>query len=116
MPRIDAESTELSPENGAPPSKLTFGVRFDSECTSVMPLLRRVSAVNAVIAIGTFWMFSLRFWAVTTISSSASANAADPISIDATAAAAEPTAKRQRRACDGVVFPGIGLLDIRFPR
>src|SRR5258708_6592128 len=113
MPRIDADSSELSPENGAPPSRLTFGVRFDSECRSVRFLLRKVSAVNAVMAIGTFWMFSLRFSAVTTISSSPSANATDAISVDATAAA--PTAKRQRRERAGGIFPSVGFLDIPIP-
>src|SRR5277367_2852584 len=82
---------------------------------SLRPLLRKVSAVNAVIAIGTFCMFSLRFSAVTTISSSASAYTADPISAAMTAAAAERTAKGRRRACDGSSFPSIGLVDIQIP-
>src|ERR1700675_1402348 len=115
MPRIEADSTDVSPENGAPPSRLTFGVRFDSEWTSVRPLLCMVSAVKAVIAIGTFWMFSLRFSAVTTISSIASANTADPISVKATVAAAEPIAKRKRRAFAGRTFPSSDLIDIPIP-
>jgi len=52
---------------------------------------------------------------VTTISSIASANAADPIIANATAAAAEPIATRQRRALAGSSFPSSDLVDIPFP-
>jgi hypothetical protein len=74
-----------------------------------------VSAVKAVIAIGTFWMFSLRFCAVTTISSNASAKTGDPISCVAIAVAATPTANLQGRAYTGSIFPIIGFLDIPIP-
>src|SRR6185437_14966689 len=57
MPRIEADSTEVSPEKGEPASRFTFGVRFERPFTSVMPFAWIVSAVKAVIAIGTSWMF-----------------------------------------------------------
>src|SRR5271154_263383 len=115
MPRIDADSTERSPEKGAPASRLTPDVRLLSEWTSTRLRFCNASAVNAVMAMGTFCTFSLRFSAVTTIScSTSSAKAADPISVNATAAAAEP-ASRQRRAFDGSIFPCSGLLDIPIP-
>jgi hypothetical protein len=86
MPRIEADSTEVSPENGELESRLTFGVRFVSELMSVTPFARRVSVVNALIAIGTFWMSCSRFCAVTMISSSTCCADADALSsVDATA-------------------------------
>ncbi len=75
MPRIEAESTELDPENGATASRLTFGVKLVSEWMSVIPLSCSCSVVKAVTAIGTCWMFSDRFSAVTTTSCSVSATA-----------------------------------------
>src|SRR5665213_1865265 len=69
MPRIDADSTDRSPENGAPASRLTPGVRLPRACMSTRLRLCMASAVNAVTAIGTFWIFSSRRSAVTTISS-----------------------------------------------
>src|ERR1700733_7524167 len=70
MPRMEADSTEFEPENGEPASRLTFGVKVDRAWISVAPLARRSDSENAVIAIGTSWIFSVRFSAVTTISSS----------------------------------------------
>ena len=56
---MEADSTDLSPENGAPASRLTPEVRLLSAWMSVR--LRSISAslVNAVMAIGTFWTFCL---------------------------------------------------------
>ena len=88
MPRIEAESTDVSPENGELASRLTFGARLERLVTSVTPRPRRVSAVKALIAIGTFWMSCSRLCAVTMISSSPCAPCADadaPISVDTTA-------------------------------
>src|SRR5207253_2486383 len=65
MPRMEAESTDRSPEKGDPASRLTFGVRLPRAWMSVTPLDRSVSVVTAVMAIGTFWMFSSRRSAVT---------------------------------------------------
>src|SRR5205814_2073184 len=70
MPRMEAESTDRSPENGDPASRLTLGVRLLRAWMSVTPLDRSVSVVIAVMAIGTFWMFSSRRCAVTTTSCS----------------------------------------------
>jgi len=78
MPRIEADSTELEPEKGEPWSRLTFGVRPDKPWMSVMPLARKVFSEYAVIAMGTCWMFSERFWAVTTTSSSSTGALALP--------------------------------------
>src|ERR1700683_892357 len=71
MPRIEADSTDRSPENGAPASRLTPGVRLPRAFISVRLRSCMDSAVNAVTAIGTLWMFSSRRSAVTTTSSRA---------------------------------------------
>src|SRR6185369_10226968 len=68
MPRIEAPSTAVEPENGVDESSVTFGeIEVSAE---ISPIARSLSAaaVNAEIAIGTFWTFSARFCAVTTIS------------------------------------------------
>src|ERR1039457_2503717 len=72
---MEADSTEFEPENGEPWSRLTLGVSVDRLWISVRPLARRSDSENAVIAIGTSWIFSTRFSAVTTISSSVPAPA-----------------------------------------
>src|SRR5215472_14396551 len=68
MPRMEAESTERSPEKGDPASRLTLGVRLASWVTFEMLRLTRVALVNAVTAIGTSCSFSSRRSAVTTTS------------------------------------------------
>ena len=68
MPRIEADSTDLSPENGAPASRLTLGVRLLSAWISPSARFVRVSELNAVTAIGTSCSFSSRRCAVTTTS------------------------------------------------
>lgn len=78
MPRIDADSTERSPENGAPASRLTPGVRLPRDFMSVRLRSCIVSALNALTVIGTLWMFSSRRSAVTTTSSRAPPVASAP--------------------------------------
>ena len=75
---MEADNTEVSPENGEPVSRLTFGARRVSAPISPMSFDCRVSVVKADIAIGTFCTFCSRFCAVTTISSSASWAIAGP--------------------------------------
>ena len=96
MPRIEADSTELSPENGAPPSRFTFGVSADRRVRSLRPFDCSASAVNAVIAIGTSWTFSLRFCAVTMTSSRPSALATPVASAAVIANAAKAAADLPR--------------------
>ena len=72
MPRMDADSTDLSPEKGEPASRLTLGVRLVSEWMSVMLRLTSSALLNAVIAIGTSCRFCSRRSAVTTTSCSPS--------------------------------------------
>src|SRR5207248_4308509 len=94
MPRMEAESTDRSPENGDPASRLTFGVRLPRAWMSVTPLDRSVSVVIAVMAIGTFWMFSSRRCAVTTTSCSFSCATA----CTQTTATATPYSARRAQA------------------
>src|SRR5213082_2406858 len=65
---MEADSTDRSPENGAPESRLTLGVRLLSAWMSASARLCRASEVNALTAIGTSCSFSSRRSAVTTTS------------------------------------------------
>src|SRR6185437_7155910 len=49
MPRIEADSTEVSPEKGEPASRFTFGVRFERPLTSVMPFAQNIQDVPIAI-------------------------------------------------------------------
>jgi hypothetical protein len=68
MPRIVAPSTALEPENGVEASSVTLGVMPESAETLPTARSCSVSALNALIAIGTSCTSSARFCAVTTIS------------------------------------------------
>src|SRR5665213_1174906 len=72
MPRMYADSTVSDPENGVPASRLTLGAMLLSCERLVAPLCSSVSALMAVIAMGTCCTSSTRLVAVTTISSSIS--------------------------------------------
>src|SRR5687767_1859967 len=114
MPRIDADSTDVSPENGELESRLTFGVRFVRELMSVTPFARRVSVVKALIAIGTFWISCSRFCAVTMISSSTPwADAEAHRSVDATAL--QSTALRRADRLLAVAVPDSWFPENRSP-
>ena len=76
-----------------PASSVTLGAMLDSEDTLVTPRSCSAWAVKAEMAMGTFCTFSARFCAVTTISSTAAAGAAEGAAPCAMAGAVHRTAE-----------------------
>src|SRR5690348_9176125 len=104
MPRIEADSTELSPEKGEPTSRLTFGASRVREPMSPKLFDWSVSAVIAVMAIGTFCTFCSRFCAVTVISSRVSSSAIAGAATSAVPSAAATQYLTALEPCLAVIF------------
>src|SRR5215470_18225399 len=121
MPRMEAESTDRSPENGDPASRLTLGVRLFKACMAVTLRDFNASLVKAVRAIGTSCSFSSRRCAVTMTScSSCAMTCAQPSTAAPAYSACHAYARTQLADERPIVFPPrkdrpevTGKLDIR---
>ena len=105
MPRSEKNLGAFSPAGDT----TRPGTERDSSSISLTPLRSMVSEVIAVIEIGTLRMDSVRFWAVTTISSSiAVSSCAQAGAAVARAAPAAPAMSRLKRW--SLVFPMVFTL------